>query len=96
MRNRSTLLRIGFFALLALAGCDDDARGEPYSDARLWRIERDGAEPSFILGTMHVTDPDVTTLSPAIEQAFDGAGTLAVELTMDATTQAKLAKAVSA
>ena len=96
MRNRSTLVRIGFFALLALAGCDDDARGEPYSDARLWRIERDGVEPSFILGTMHVTDPDVTTLSPAIEQAFDGAGTLVVELSMDAMTQAKLAKAMIA
>jgi uncharacterized protein len=96
LRNRSTLLRIGFFALLALAGCGEDSREQPYSDARLWRIERDGAEPSFILGTMHVTDPDVTTLSPAIEQAFDGAATLAVELTMDATTQAKLAKAMIA
>ena len=40
--------------------------------------------------------PDVTALSPAIEQAFDSTETLAVEFTMDATTQAKLAKAMLA
>jgi len=96
LRNGSTLLRVGLLAVLALAGCGDSSPDQPYGDARLWRIERDGAEPSFVLGTMHVTDPDVTALSPAIEQAFDGSRTLVVELTMDAATQAKLAKAMIA
>ena len=96
LRNGLASLRIGVLTLLALAGCGEESRAQPYSDARLWRIERDGAEPSFILGTMHVTDPDVTALSPAIQQAFDSTETLAVELTMDAMTQAKLAKAMLA
>jgi uncharacterized protein len=89
-------LRFGLLTLLALAGCGDDSPTQPYSEARFWRVERDGVEPSFILGTMHVTDPEITALSAPIEQAFDSARALAVELTMDATTQAKLAKAMIA
>jgi uncharacterized protein YbaP (TraB family) len=93
---QNTVLRIGLLFVLALAGCGEKSPEQPYSDARLWRVERDGAEPSFILGTMHVTDPEITTLSAATEQAFDSSRTLAVELTMDATAQAKLAKAMIA
>lgn len=96
MRIALTMLRTSLLAVLAMAGAHVAAAEQPYSEARFWRIERDGAEPSFILGTMHVTDPDVTTLSPAIEQAFNDARTVAVELTMDAPTQAKLAKAMLA
>jgi uncharacterized protein YbaP (TraB family) len=83
------LLRTGLL-LLVLTSCRPAAAETPYSDARFWRIERDGAAPSFILGTMHVTDPEVTALSPEIKRAFDGSQALAVELTMDAATQAVL------
>ena len=82
-----TSLRTGLLLLLVLVSCRGALAEVPYSDARFWRIERDGAEPSFILGTMHVTDPEVTALPPEVSRAFDGAQALAVELTMDPATQ---------
>jgi hypothetical protein len=83
-------LRTGLLLLLVLI-CGRQATAEmPYDDARFWRIEREGAAPSFILGTMHVTDPEVTALSPEISRAFDGSRALVVELTMDAATQVVL------
>jgi len=82
-----TSLRIGLLLLLVLVSGRAALADAPYSDARFWRIERDGAEPSFILGTMHVTDPEVTALPPEVSRAFDGAQALAVELTMDPATQ---------
>ncbi|MCT8997884.1 TraB/GumN family protein [Chelativorans intermedius] len=48
----------------------------------LWRIEAgEGVAPSFLFGTMHVTDPRVHTLSPAAEAAFEAAATVAIETT---------------
>ena len=47
----------------------------------LWKIEREGATPSFLFGTMHVTDPRVTSLTPAARSAFDAAGTVVIETT---------------
>ncbi len=82
-----TSLRTGLLLLLVLVAGRAALADAPYSDARFWRIERDGAEPSFILGTMHVTDPEVTALPPEVSRAFDGARALAVELTMDPATQ---------
>ncbi len=47
-----------------------------------WRIEPpNGAPPSFLLGTMHLSDPRVTTLKPAVEAAFAGARVVALENT---------------
>lgn len=94
MRTFLRLLRTGLLAGLMLTVCRDGSAQQPYSDARFWRVERDGVQANFILGTMHVTDPEVTALSPEITQAFDGSRALAVELTMDAATQATLAGAM--
>src|SRR5262245_12964582 len=34
---------------------------------RLWKVEKAGVEPSYLFGTMHVTDPRVTALPPAAQ-----------------------------
>ena len=57
-----------------------EARAVPNHGALLWKIERDGIAPSYLLGTAHVTDPRVTTLSPEIEEALRNADVLALEL----------------
>ena len=50
-------------------------------DAILYRIERDGRAPSFLFGTMHMTDPRVTDLPAFARAAFEAAGTVVVETT---------------
>ena len=51
----------------------------------LWRIE--GPVPSYLYGTIHVPDPQVTTLPAAVEQAFKSSGAVFTEIPMDAALQ---------
>ncbi|ATU93505.1 TraB/GumN family protein [Phyllobacterium zundukense] len=45
----------------------------------LWKIEKPGVKPSFLFGTMHLTDPRVLKLSDAAEAAYQGADTIVIE-----------------
>ncbi len=58
-----------------------EARATENGSGLLWKIEKEGREPSFLFGTMHVTDPRVTKLPPAAQTAFDAAATVAIETT---------------
>ncbi|WP_274627181.1 TraB/GumN family protein [Arvimicrobium flavum] len=55
----------------------------------LWKLEKDGKTPSFLFGTMHMTDPRVTELTPAAQAAFDAAKTVVIETT-DILDQTKM------
>jgi uncharacterized protein YbaP (TraB family) len=55
----------------------------------LWKIEKEGAEPSYLFGTMHLTDPRVVTLTTAAQKAFDASDTVVIETT-DVLDQAKM------
>ncbi len=51
------------------------------SGAILWKITgQGGAEPSWLFGTIHISDPRVTDLPPAAAKAIDGARVVALEL----------------
>lgn len=51
-------------------------------DAVLWRIRHPrGGKPSWLFGTMHVSDPRVLDLPPAARKALDGARNVALENT---------------
>ncbi len=52
-----------------------------HGDTLLFRVERDGTPPSWLFGTMHLTDPRVTDLPPAARRAFEQARTVAIETT---------------
>lgn len=75
--------------LLALQKSDPAAYRKVEADAAatlngkglLWKLEKQGRQPSYLFGTMHVTDPRVTTLPPAARKAYDAAGTLIIETT---------------
>ena len=54
----------------------------------LWKIEKDGIQPSWLFGTMHVSDPRVVTLPASAQTAFDGANTVIIE-TIDILDPAK-------
>ncbi len=45
----------------------------------LWKIEKPGAIPSFLFGTMHLTDPRVLKLPDAAAKAYDEADTIVIE-----------------
>lgn len=55
------------------------ASGTRNGSGLLWKIEKAGIEPSYLFGTMHVTDPKVTKMPDAAQAAFDGAGTVVIE-----------------
>ena len=71
--------------LLLLAG-QVAASEVPFGQGLLFRIERPGVTPSHLFGTMHSDQPEVVRLARPVSTAFDGSGTLALEMEMGAET----------
>lgn len=70
-----------------------DAAKVPNGDAIFWKIEKPGVAPSWLLGTMHVTDPRVTALPKAAREPYDNAATVVIETT-DVLDEKKTASAM--
>jgi uncharacterized protein YbaP (TraB family) len=49
------------------------------SGARFWKVEKAGLPPNWLLGTMHLSDPRVTSLPEEAKAAFDGAKVVVLE-----------------
>jgi len=62
-----------------LAAARAEAAAVPNGSGLLWKVEKPGVGPSFLFGTMHVTDPRVTEMPQAARAAFDQAGTVVIE-----------------
>ena len=73
----------------ALERIRSEAAKTPNGAGLLWKIEKEGAKPSFLFGTMHMTDPRVVTLPAQAQAAFDGSGTVVIETT-DVLDQKKM------
>ncbi|QDZ01673.1 polysaccharide biosynthesis protein GumN [Nitratireductor mangrovi] len=58
-----------------------EAARTPNGQGLLWKVAKEGSEPSFLFGTMHITDPRVVNLTPAAEKAFADAETVVIETT---------------
>lgn len=54
-----------------------------YSDAVLWKISSDGRKPSYIFGTIHVSDPKITTLPIVVREKLDNTSVFAMEALPD-------------
>ena len=65
----------------AYAKLEAEEAATPNSASRLWKIEKEGVAPSYLFGTMHMTDPRVIELTPEAKAAFDSAGTVVIEST---------------
>lgn len=62
------------------------AANEARFPSRLWQIEHPGepaVKPSFLLGTIHLSDSDVVALPPHIDQVVAKADTLTMEVMLD-------------
>lgn len=58
----------------------NEAKALPNTQALLWRVEKSGVAPSFLFGTMHLSDKRITTLSPAVSEALKASKTLVLEV----------------
>lgn len=60
-----------------------EAAGTENGDNLLWRIapREEGGAPSFLFGTMHVTDARVVDLPDAVRAAFEGSDMVVIEST---------------
>jgi uncharacterized protein len=56
-----------------------EGEATPNGQGRFWRIGKPGLDPSYLFGTMHVTDPRVTELPATAESAFDSADIVVIE-----------------
>ena len=58
-----------------------EAAETPYGEGLIWKIEKDGLQPSYLFGTIHLADPRLLALKPAARKALDESSTLALEIT---------------
>ncbi|MFO0991386.1 MAG: TraB/GumN family protein [Hyphomicrobiales bacterium] len=66
----------------AYAALRAEADATPNSRGLFWKIEPPGgAAPSYLFGTMHVTDPRVHALKAPVQAALDNAATVIIEST---------------
>ncbi|WP_295813834.1 TraB/GumN family protein [uncultured Nitratireductor sp.] len=69
------------------------AAATPNGKGLLWRVEKEGIEPSYLFGTMHMSDPRVAVLPEDARKAFEGAERVVIETT-DILDQSKMAAAM--
>lgn len=72
-----------------------EAANTKNGEGRLWKLEKDGLKPSFLFGTMHMTDPRVIDLTPEARKAFDGSDIVVIETT-EILNEVEAAKALFA
>ena len=65
----------------SMAAAKAEAAKIPNGEHRLWKIEKDGTTPSYLFGTMHMTDPRVIDLTPEARKAYESASTVIIETT---------------
>ena len=79
-----------FLLVFALgAGFAAAAREMPFGTGVLWTVERAGAAPSYVFGTLHLTDEWVTTLPAPVARAAASVDSLTVEVVRTPDQQAK-------
>ncbi|MGI9353245.1 MAG: TraB/GumN family protein [Rhizobiaceae bacterium] len=49
------------------------------ADSIFWKVQKDGRGPSWLLGTMHLADPDIANLPEDVREAILASDTLVIE-----------------
>jgi len=93
LRHAAIVMALG----LLLLGRTAFAGGElAYGQGLLWKIERNDLAPSYLFGTIHVTDERVLNLPAEVTQAFDGARSATFEVIMTDELRMQLARVMIA
>lgn len=82
-----------FLALLCATSLPARAGSGPFAHGLLWEVTRPGLRPNYVFGTMHVADPRVLAVPPAVDKAFAAARTFVLELYPDAAVAQRFAEA---
>jgi len=61
----------------------------------LWKIHRIGLKPSYLYGTMHLADKEITTLSRPVLEALDNAHSVTLEVKFSVNTFHEMSKAMN-
>jgi uncharacterized protein YbaP (TraB family) len=64
----------------------------PFANGRLFRLSREGAAPSIVFGTLHVSDSRVTAFSAKVTEAIAAARSIAIEFVEGGKTSRHAAK----
>lgn len=72
----------------------EDSGDSSITGGMLWKIERDGLKPSYLLGTIHSSDSRVTRLTPAVAGALDSSAQFVMEMEFDATVLMQFGTAI--
>lgn len=59
---------------------DEAASRIQNGNAMLWRVTRAGTQPSYLFGTIHLSDDRVLNLSPTVREAIAGSRVVALEI----------------
>ena len=62
-----------------LAKIRAEAAKVPNGQGIFWKVEKEGLKPSYLLGTMHVTDPRVLTMPKGAREAAAAADVVVIE-----------------
>ena len=88
-------LHLAAFLAVLVVGTAISAQAETVDTALLWHLDPSGAtEPSYLLGTMHVSDPRVLDVPQPVLDALDQSHTAVFELITDGKVTASLASAM--
>jgi len=87
-------LRAWLTAFLVLCfAASASAATQRFEQGLLWRIEKPGIAPSYAFGTIHIDDPRVLDLPPAVTHAFRQSKTFTMEMLTDETAHGKFKRA---
>ena len=94
-RWRRPLAAVTAFCTLALAAIvPTSAQGDQINgQGLLWRVDGAHEQPSYVLGTMHVSDERIVDLPAPVRDVLENAGSLTLELVMSPEVMAQAAQA---
>ena len=85
--NYTALCLLTLLAMPTLPATAEEEKPVHPEKPMLWKIERENAPPSYLFGTIHVSDPGVTNLHPAAQKAFDASDAVYTEVSMEMAAQ---------
>lgn len=91
MREPQRAVGCFLFFIALISGA---AQAASYEKGLLWKIERDGAQPSHVFGTMHSEDERVLNLPAPVKSAFDASASYTMEVVLDMNSALEMSQAM--